>query len=183
MSRGCEGCWARYNLIVATTVLLSEEEYLRTSFPDVDREFHDGEVRERSLPDLPHASVVKSFLRWFLAHEADTRLFAFPELRIRVAPNQHRVPDISVFWPQVPPGRLPGVPPLIAIEVLSSDDRLADVRNKLAEYWSHGVRHVWLAEPDARVFSVFDGKLRQTDILEVPEVNLAVTPEDIFGAP
>lgn len=109
-------------------------------------------------------------------------MFALPEVRLRVAPGQHRVPDISVFWPEVPPGRLPGVPPLVAIEVLSPDDRLAEVRIKLAEYRDCGVRHVWLAEPDVRVFSVFDGKLRQTDLLEIPEVNLAITLADIFGA-
>lgn len=181
MSKVCEGCCKRYNLIVATTALLSEEEYLRTSFPDVDREFYDGEVRERSLPDLPHVSAVKGFLQWFFAHEADAKLFAYADLRIRVAPNQHRIPDISVFWPEVPKGRRPGVPPLIAIEILSLDDRLFDVRNKLAGYRDYGVRHVWLAEPEPCAFSVFDGKLREVDVLEIPEVNLTITPADVFG--
>ena len=30
---------------------LPVEEYLRTSFPDLDKEYQDGELVERSLPD------------------------------------------------------------------------------------------------------------------------------------
>lgn len=30
-------------------------EYLHTSFPNLDREYRDGEIVERSLPDYLHA--------------------------------------------------------------------------------------------------------------------------------
>jgi hypothetical protein len=30
---------------------ISLEQYLHTTFPDVDREYRDGEIVERSLPD------------------------------------------------------------------------------------------------------------------------------------
>ena len=33
---------------------ISVDEYLHTSFPDLDREYRDGEVVERSLPDYLH---------------------------------------------------------------------------------------------------------------------------------
>jgi len=33
---------------------LSAEEYLRTTFADLDREYRDGELVERSLPDYLH---------------------------------------------------------------------------------------------------------------------------------
>jgi Uma2 family endonuclease len=33
---------------------VSLEEYLHTSYPDLDREYWDGEIVERSLPDYLH---------------------------------------------------------------------------------------------------------------------------------
>ena len=33
---------------------LPVEEYLHTSFPDLDKEYRDGELVERSLPDYLH---------------------------------------------------------------------------------------------------------------------------------
>ena len=39
---------------------------------------------------------------------------------------------------------VPTIPPFVAIEILSPDDRMTDVRNKLAEYRAWGVTHVWL---------------------------------------
>lgn len=43
---------------MATNAVLSEAEYLQTSFPGVDQEFHEGEIIERtasatySIPEL-----------------------------------------------------------------------------------------------------------------------------------
>jgi Uma2 family endonuclease len=39
----------------AKTAVISVEEYLRTSFPDLDREYRDGEIAKRSLPDRLHS--------------------------------------------------------------------------------------------------------------------------------
>jgi Uma2 family endonuclease len=36
---------------------ISIEEYLHTSFPDLDREYRDGELLERTLPDYLHGKV------------------------------------------------------------------------------------------------------------------------------
>lgn len=36
---------------------LPVEEYLRTSFPDLDKEYRDGELVERSLPDYLHSKT------------------------------------------------------------------------------------------------------------------------------
>lgn len=35
---------------------VSVDEYLHTSFPDLDREYRDGELVERTLPDYLHGS-------------------------------------------------------------------------------------------------------------------------------
>jgi Uma2 family endonuclease len=36
---------------------ISVEQYLHTSFPDLDREYRDGELVERTLPDYLHGKT------------------------------------------------------------------------------------------------------------------------------
>ena len=36
---------------------VSVEEYLHTSFPDLDREYRDGDLIDRSLPDYLHGKT------------------------------------------------------------------------------------------------------------------------------
>jgi Uma2 family endonuclease len=38
-------------------------------------------------------------------------------------------------------------PPLIAIEILSPDDRLMDLQEKIDEYVKFGVEHIWIFDP------------------------------------
>jgi hypothetical protein len=42
---------------MSTKVLMSVDEYLRTSFDGPDCEYLDGEIVERSVPEVPHADV------------------------------------------------------------------------------------------------------------------------------
>lgn len=121
MSRLCEGCWARYNPGVATTALLSEEEYLRTSFPGGDREFHGGELRERGLPAYSHGKTITELSYWFRRR---AKRFTFG-LRRRFESAW-----LPVFWPTEPDSGAdpPAFGPLIAIEVVSSDDSCSTLR-------------------------------------------------------
>jgi Uma2 family endonuclease len=49
---------------------ISAEEYLRTSFPDLDREYRDGELVERTLPDYIHGKTQAVLAALFLALRA-----------------------------------------------------------------------------------------------------------------
>ena len=66
------------------------------------------------------------------------------------------------------------------IEILSPDDRMADVLEKLAEYRTLGVPHVWLADPIARRFFVYTGGLLEAPAFGLPEFGLEITPGEIF---
>jgi Uma2 family endonuclease len=64
-----------------------------------------------------------------------------------------RVPDLSfVASARLPGGRAPVgflyVPPDLAVEVLSPDDRPRLVADKVAEYLAVGVRLVWVIDPE-----------------------------------
>ncbi len=99
---------------------------------------------------------------------------------MRLSPSRVLIPDIAVFHPVEPP-RVPDSPPLVVIEVLSLDDRLTEVREKLREYRVWGVPHVWLVDPHSRRFYTCDDRLTEVTELTIPELEITLTPPDIFA--
>jgi len=55
---------------MATTALLGIDEYLNTSYRP-DREYIDGELRERNVGKWDHARVQYLLAAWFANHEAE----------------------------------------------------------------------------------------------------------------
>jgi Uma2 family endonuclease len=165
---------------MGTKAALTVEEYLRTSFPGLDREFHDGEVVERTLPDYLHSKTQGLLVALFVLLRKTFPVFVCPELRVRVAPGHYLISDLCVYSPTEPIGAVPDTPPLIAIEILSPDDRLGAVREKLDQYRAWGVAHVWLVDPHQKRMYTCDTVLTEVPTLTVPELSLEVTPAEIF---
>ena len=166
---------------MASKVQVPVEEYLRTSYDGPDREYLDGEVVERNVGNNPHSEAqwrLSAFI-WELSklHPVHGR----PELRVRVGERRYRVIDLAVYTGERPSELVPSSPPLIAIEILSPDDRMAEMLDKLREYRRWGVRHVWLVDPAARVLYFFaeDG-LRETSRLDLPEFSTELSREQVF---
>lgn len=159
---------------------ISVEDYLRTAFPDLDKEYVDGEVVERGLPDNLHSQTQALLIVFFMALRQALHLHPRPELRIRVRTRTFRIPDISVFHPEAPTEAVPSTPPFIAIEILSPDDRMKEVRAKLEEYRAFGVPHVWLVDPHSKRMYTCDAGLQEVSTLSIPELGLEVRPADIF---
>ena len=159
---------------------LPVEEYLRTSYPDLDKEYRDGELVERSLPDYLHSRTQGLLIMLLGALRGMFPVFVCPELRVQVRPGLYRIPDISIFYPNEPRERVPATPPFVAIEVLSLDDRMADLRDKLAEYRAWGIPHVWLVDPHSKRMYTCDAGLIEVPTLLIPELGIEVRPADIF---
>jgi Uma2 family endonuclease len=155
------------------------EEYLRTSFPGVDQEYRDGELQERRVPGFEH-SRTQANLTIFFGNRRGQGCHVFPELRLRLRKDRVCVPDITVYWPECQDRN--DVPPLIVVEILSPDDRMSSVREKLREYFEWGVRHVWLIDPEARATYEFrnDG-LHEVPGYDVREAGLTLGHDTIFG--
>jgi Uma2 family endonuclease len=166
-------------VIMGTKAAISEEEYLHTSFPGVDCEYRDGELVERTMPDFLHGETQLALGAFFLSFRKKLSVFASTEARLKLRGGLYLIPDVSVFWPSRP-ALLPENPPLIAIEVLSPDDRLNAVREKLQEYRAWGVGHVWLVDPHSRRLYTCDTGLTEVTSFFVPELNLTLGPEQIF---
>ena len=78
-------------------------------------------------------------------------------------PDTVRGPDVSFYGidrhPQ-PPDDYFEIPPDLAVEILSPDDRRPRVLEKIREYIAAGVKVVWLVDPDTNVVTVYSGNTR-----------------------
>jgi Uma2 family endonuclease len=159
--------------------VLSVEDYLHTSFPDLDREYRDGELVERSLRDYIHGKTQGRLFALFATLGSALRAYPCVGTRMKIRANVYLIPDVAVFWREEPIS-VPDLPPLVAIEVLSKDDRKARIREKLQEYRAWGDSHVWLVDPHSRRFCTCDDRLNEVDALRVPELGLEIHPEQVF---
>ena len=166
---------------MGTKTLMSVEEYLHTAFDGADREYLDGEVIERNMGNKSHSAVQGEFIYHFRLHRTRTGLFALPELRHQLADGRFCIPDVAVFA-QEPEGEVPSTPPLVAIEILSPDDRIGYIVPKLDEYKAWGVANIWLADPEDRKFFTYGHNgLHEVSELTLPEYGITLTKTDIFG--
>jgi Uma2 family endonuclease len=101
--------------------LVSVEEYLRTGYPDGDREYVDGEVLERNIGELDHSDTQGRILVYLRNHYA--QFWSGVAARLQVSATRFRVPDIMFFAGPMPSGRIATTPPHIIVEVLSPEDR------------------------------------------------------------
>lgn len=133
---------------MAATLHIPIEDYLAKSYRP-DREFVDGELRERNVGKWEHARVQWLLAAWFFAHEKQWGITGSTEQRLRVAASRVRVPDLVV----IAAGPQPDVlvePPLLVIEILSPDDTYSDTEERAQDYLRMGVPTVWIVDPKTR---------------------------------
>ena len=161
-------------------IAIPMEEYMRTSY-EYDAEWVEGEVVERSLPNYGHSKTQQRVSFAFGVTEKQSRLFSRPGLRIRVAPNRWRIPDISVFAEREPEGDYPSNV-FSAIEILSPDDAMATLYDKLAEYAAMGILYIWVVDPSHRRIQKYENEsLIRVDAIEFPDRGFRLTSQEIFA--
>jgi Uma2 family endonuclease len=122
---------------------------LRTSYSP-DCEYVDGRVVERNVGEKGH-SILQLFLSFLFRLNRDAwGVEVYPKLRTHVALRRFRIPDVLVTRAGVRFESVLDSPPLIAIEILSPDDRLGDLQEKIDEYIAFGVEHIWIFDPQRR---------------------------------
>src|SRR5271165_3144805 len=99
-----------YSQVMNAQTAIGVEDYLATSFPDPDREFKDGALVERSLPDYLHGKIQLLLGAFFLALRQSHSLYPSVETRVRLRHDLVYIPDVAVFYPAEPQG-LPEKPP------------------------------------------------------------------------
>lgn len=142
--------------MATTPALLTIEEYLHTSYkPDAD--FVEGEIEERNLGEFEHARLQFKGAAFFDGREKLWAIQGVIDQRVRVSRTRVRICDLAILRGDAPREKVTETPPLICIEILSPEDRLARAQLVLSDYLAMGVQNVWLIDPMRRSAHTFDG--------------------------
>jgi Uma2 family endonuclease len=134
---------------MAIGALVSVEEYLNTSYrPDCD--YVDGEVRERNLGELEHCSAQREIMFYLGDHYPQLRKRLLPEQRVQVNPSRFRVADVCVLAEDAPREKIVRTPPMLCIEILSPEDTMNKLMERVKDYFNMGVPACWIVDPIAR---------------------------------
>lgn len=162
--------------------LVPVEEYLRATYhPDCD--YVDGEVLERNVGERDHSKVQCELIYLFRSRAKEWNLHVYPEQRVQVSPRRFRIPDVCVVVGPEPADQIFRDPPFICIEILSKDDTLDQMQEKIDDFLRFGVRYVWVINPRNRRAWVYalDGSREIKDgVLRTENPALAIPLADLF---
>ena len=165
---------------MATVLQIPLDQYLGSSYRP-DREYVDGEIRERNVGKWEHARVQWLLAAWFFAHEKQWGITGSTEQRVRVSQHRVRVPDVVVLTAGAQPDVLTD-PPLLVIEILSPEDSYSDTQDRAQDYREMGVETVWIIDPKTRSGRMCSGKeWIEAERLEVKGTPLYVNLSEIFS--
>lgn len=151
------------------------------NFDGPDREFVSGETVERNVGEKPHSKAQTRLAAIFEELRKSRPLYAFTELRLRLGPEICRIPDLAVFAGQEPAENVPSVAPLVAVEIVSREDRYTEIVGKLEEYRAWGVAHVWLVDPwMSRLYVYGAAGLREVPAFHLPEFGVEIEASRLF---
>ena len=172
----------RYPEYMLASTVVAVEEYLATSY-DPDREYIDGVVVERNLGERDHSRLQGLICVYLMNREKDWGVVTLPEQRVQVSATRFRVPDVCLLRESDPAEPIVTAAPIVCIEILSRDDRMPTVREKVRDYVAMGVKHVWVIDPRERRGSNFtaNGMDEPEDgVLHVADSNIRLPLDEVF---
>lgn len=159
------------------------EEYLRTAYrPDCD--YVDGRVEERALGEHDHGFLQAFLSALFFNHRSAWSVRALTDVRTQVKNTRFRVPDVSVLRANAPREPIITHPQWIAIEILSPEDRLTRLQDRVDDYIDFGIENVWVIDPETRKAWTADRTglhLVQNGELTVPGTPIRVDLSEMFA--
>jgi Uma2 family endonuclease len=163
-----------------TSQLISVSEYLHTSYrPDCD--YVDGVVEERNVGEWSHAILQGALVAFFWNRRKEWNMRAVPEWRVQVAPTRFRIPDVCVVLGLEEQEPILRTPPFICIEILSSEDRMSRVQERVNDYFAFGVRYVWIIDPRTRKgYSCAPHGMTETAVFRTENPEIAVPLDALF---
>ena len=164
--------------------LLTLEEYLHTAYhPDCD--FVDGYLEERNVGEREHSILQIALGAWFFNHRTEWKLVVMSEQRTRISRDRVRLPDLCLVAADAPRESVTSTPPLLAVEILSREDRINRVSQRLDDFLTMGVEHIWLLDPIERVAYTYSAgglKLVQEARLVIPNTPIYLDLPELFSA-
>jgi len=110
-------------------------------------------------------------------------IHVFLSLKFCVAPRCYRVPDIAVTTHKIPKGIL-RESPFLCVEVLSPEDRMSRLDERVDDFLAIGVKYIWLVAPRRKKAWIYtsEGRREATNFLTTSSPDLALPLEEIFTA-
>lgn len=162
---------------------VSVEEYLHSSYRP-DCEYVDGRVEERSVGEHDHGYLQILLGTLFTNHRTDWGVRAVTEVRTQVKPSRFRLPDVSVLRADAPREQIITHPQLIAIEILSPEDRWNRLQERIDDYLAFGIENIWVLDPETRKAWTADRTGThpvQSGELTVPATPIRVVLSEMFA--
>lgn len=122
------------------------DDYL-TSCYRPDREYLEGELLERNVGEWDHSKLQARLIVYLSQLSTTEQIHVVPEQRVQVSRSRFRVPDVSVVVGPEPQEQILTSPPFFCIEILSRDDRMTEMQERIEDYLRFGVRYVWVLDP------------------------------------
>lgn len=167
--------------MATTRPLLTVDDYLHSSYsPDCD--YVDGELQERNLGEFDHAQLQAALVQWFGGKNREWNIRTLLELRMQVGPTRFRIADVCLISRGEPVEQVPTRPPSAVIEVLSPEDRVSRYQERLDDYRTMGVPHIWVVDPqNKRGFDCSTGSWIETQSFAIEDSPIAVNLSTIFA--
>lgn len=140
----------------ATTTRMTFAEF--ENLPDAPgkRELLDGELIELPPAKFEHSETQHCMADVLKPYAKAHGLLVLIEVGFRLGKREWVQPDVSIVTQEQkalvktdPDGYLQGAP-MIAVEVISAANTAEAVERKLAKYFEHGAKEVWVAYPKTR---------------------------------
>lgn len=168
---------------MSSILLTPITSYLSTNFRP-DREYIDGEIRERNVGEYEHSNLQGALVAWLRNRQREWNIRVLPEQCVQVSPTRFRVPDVCVIRRDQEIEPVFTQPPLICIEVLSKDDTLRSMQERVNDYLNFGVPNVWILDPVLRhAYMCSRGGFREPEgrILRVPDSSILIPLAELFA--
>jgi Uma2 family endonuclease len=94
---------------------------------------------------------------------------------VQVAPRRFRVPDVTILSRKAPREQIITRPPLAVFEILSPEDTMARMLEKLGDYERMGIAAIWVIEPTKQAYYRFQaGQLTPDSMFSLPGTSFTV---------
>ena len=102
------------------------------------------------MGERTHARIQRRLIVYFDLRSKELGIEVVPEQRVQVSPTRFRIPDVTVVKSSQVQGEIFTAPPHLCIEILSKDDTMEYMQEKIDDYLRFGVPYVWIINPRLR---------------------------------
>ncbi|NPA54058.1 MAG: Uma2 family endonuclease, partial [Aquificae bacterium] len=140
-------------MIVAEKKKLTYEDI--NKLPEGNYEIIDGEIKEMAPAGFEHGKYEYKFAFFFEKHLKDKGYISVGEVGILISKNPLRIRGADIVYiskkrtKEEPKGILE-IPPDLIIEIISPNNTISEMEEKIEDYFSIGVPKVILVDPQTR---------------------------------